>query len=101
MLIVNILLEFKKKDGPAFIRKKSLSVDLKESPNNNYGGVWSSFKNKAEQFFGIIDSHTASDEDTSDVWEDAIDSDLNNISIIIHEMMDPPPPDSYCVAVHK
>ena len=99
---MKIYLECKKKDGPAFIRKKSFSVsDFKESPNSGYDGVWSSFKNKAEQFFGLNESHTERDEDTSDVWEDAIDGDLNNVSILIHEMMEPPPPDSYCVAVYK
>ena len=80
-----------------------MSVDLRENQNSKYGGVWGSFKNKAEQFFGFNDSHsqTESDEETSNVLEDSIDSDLSNVSILIHEMMEPPPPDSYCVAVHK
>ena len=94
--VEQLLIESKKNEASVFIRKKSLSVDLQESPV----GVWSSLINKAEQFFGLNDSDE-SDEDTSNGWEDAADDDLNNISIFAHEVMEPPPPDSYCVAKFK
>ena len=71
-----------------------MSVDyLQESPV----GVWRSLINKAEKFLGLNDS----DKSDEDVWEDAVDDDLNNISIFAHEVMEPPPPDSYCVAKFK
>ena len=95
-----ILIECKKKEVSevsTFARKKSFSVDLQESPT----GVWNTFRNKAEQFFGLNDSHRGSNDDTSsDVWEDAIDDDLNNISMFVHQVLEPPPQDCYCVAVY-
>ena len=85
-------------EAPAFIRKKSFSVD--PVPQEYTGGVWNSIRNKAEQFFGLRDS-VVEDEATEDVWEDAADDDLDNISLLVHQVLDPPPRDSYCVAVHK
>ena len=93
---MSIHLECKKKEVSAFVRKKSFSVDLQDSSR----GVWNSLRNKAEQFFGLNDSYREDDAENSDVWNDFSDDELENISIFVHDVMEPPPRDCYCVAIY-